>query len=579
MTFKIVLLLALLLFAYSGAGKCYALEIVSEGQPKAVIVVNADAPRMVNYAAIELQAYIEKISGAKLQIEKVSSKDSISLERRKNYIFVGESRYTKKLRLSVSTLGTDGFKIVAKKNYLALIGRDYKGQPMTGNNRVFSLDETYNSQTGISVYGETGTLYAVYHFLEKYAGVRWFMPGELGEVVPKSRTITIGDVNFKKAPDFTYRRLYFAYGFEEPKYLDMVRWYRRAGFGGDFPVEIMHSFQDFSKRYLKSHPEYFYNYGKAFPHLVLTEPAVLEQFIKDIRDYFDAHPDRRIYPVVPDDWELGKDAEKDIRLKGVDDPSMGKWGRFSDYLWSFIDKVAIEVYKTHPDKLIGCLAYADYRLPPKKIKRLNPNVVVMIAMDRFLTANPVYRKKVADLAKDWKKKTDNIYIWQYYNWFYGDLALPGAPVIFPHLIANDLKFLKGISKGEFIEAETMRPPLSVGYPGLTHLNYYITAKYLWNADEDIEELLNDYFEKFYGPAREEMKKFFARAEDIWTKTIENTRFDKSPYPKYYHLSEEEMGELLGFLKRAREKAGDTLYGKRVDLILSEVLHVEKGKIN
>ena len=42
---------------------------------------------------------------------------------------------------------------------------------------------------------ETGTLLAVYNFLDCQMGVRWLWPGKLGEVVPKVSTIRIGNLD------------------------------------------------------------------------------------------------------------------------------------------------------------------------------------------------------------------------------------------------------------------------------------------------------------------------------------------------------------------------------------------------
>lgn len=539
------------------------MDLVRDGQAKAKIVIAADACRMVAYAAEELQSYIEKISGAKLLIEKVPASGGASLNKTENYIFAGESIYTEKLKIKISELKTDGFKIVAKENWLALVGRDYKGKPKASPIcRMFNLNESYDNETGISAFGEEGTLSSVYRFLEDL-GVRWFMPGELGEVIPKQATIEVKDMDYKKAPDFTHRRLYFAYGFDEEQYKDMVKWYRRVGFGSDSPVEIIHSFQLFKEKYFKTHPEWFYNRGtNAFPHLVLTEPAVLEQFVQDIREYFDANPGAQIYPVMPDDMNLDRDMEKEPRMKGMDDPSMGKEGRFSDYVWTFVNKVAKEIAKTHPDKIIACCAYSDYLTPPKTIKRLNSNVAVMIAKSRVNYTDPEYKNQINAFIKEWKNKCNIIYLWEYYNFYRESTTFLAGPIFSPHIIAEDLKFLKGMGvKGEFIEAETMMPPEKTAWPGMTHLNYYVTAKYLWDADQDIETLLSDYYEKFYGPAREEMKKFYARAEKTRTEREKDTPVE----------------ELLGYLKAAKEKAGDSVYGKRVDLMLSEASRmIKKG---
>jgi hypothetical protein len=40
------------------------------------------------------------------------------------------------------------------------------------------------------------------------------------------------------------------------------------------------------------------------------------------------------------------------------------------------------------------------------------------------------------------------------------------------------------------------------------LNAYVSSKLCWNADLNVEDLLDDYFQKFYGPASVPMKDFF-----------------------------------------------------------------------
>ena len=49
-----------------------------------------------------------------------------------------------------------------------------------------------------------GTEYAVYDFLRSL-GVRWFMPGEFGEVVPRQKTIRVPEQQIRQKPDFAMR--------------------------------------------------------------------------------------------------------------------------------------------------------------------------------------------------------------------------------------------------------------------------------------------------------------------------------------------------------------------------------------
>ena len=75
----------------------------------------------------------------------------------------------------------------------------------------------------------------------------------------------------------------------------------------------------------------------------------------------------------------------------------------------------------------------------------------------------------------------------------------------PHAIAEDLHSLKGLSQGEFVELNW--GAIDGHATWFNHLNVYVTTRYYWDADQDIEALLNEYYEKFYGPAAKEMKAF------------------------------------------------------------------------
>src|SRR6185437_9484761 len=48
------------------------------------------------------------------------------------------------------------------------------------------------------------TFYAVSEFLNRL-GVRWFMPSEFGEYVPKMATIEVQDIDYRDKPDFFVR--------------------------------------------------------------------------------------------------------------------------------------------------------------------------------------------------------------------------------------------------------------------------------------------------------------------------------------------------------------------------------------
>ena len=559
-----VIMLTMVVGMFCAVQSVLAMDLVRDGQPVATLVVAENAPPMVRYAASELQTYIRKATGVQLPIATAKPTDGSAV------VWVGESEGTRALGLSTADLGPDGFKIVARDNWLALFGRESK--PIYATSHPLRTTESYHPKSGISRFGETGALFATYKFLEDHLGIRWYMPGELGEVVPKTKTVHVENLNTQTEPDFEYRNLYHA---DFPKDDAAVYWYRRAGFGGPSGIGINHSFHRFNK-YKESHPEYYaqidgkrdFNItGNPPGNFCLSEPGVLKQFVADIRDYFDKHPEVPLFSVMPSDGYV-RICECPECQAQVDE-ELGDRGRFSNYVWKFVDAVAREIYKSHPDKLIGCCPYSTYFLPPDRVERLSPNVRAMICYARN---NPSAERwsTYQETVKAWRQRVTHLYRWEYYCWNLSSYFMRGIPVFFPHRIAEDLRFLKGISQGEFIEAETWRArseeERKVHNPGLNHLNWYVTGKLLWDTSLDVDHLLDEYYAKFYGPAHEPMRAFWALAEQLWMSDVPGR--DTKLFEVVY--TEDQINKLLSYLEAAiSETEADSLERNRVELIWAE----------
>ena len=59
-----------------------------------------------------------------------------------------------------------------------------------------------------------GSEFAVYRFLHKYGGVRWYFPTELGEVVPRQTSFVVGPLADREEPAYRSRQWSAAAGFD-----------------------------------------------------------------------------------------------------------------------------------------------------------------------------------------------------------------------------------------------------------------------------------------------------------------------------------------------------------------------------
>jgi hypothetical protein len=545
--------------------------IIEKERGAATIYVDAKAPATVLRAATDLQSHLKQITDVELPI-------SSDLAGLKGYvIYLGDTPIARKQGIDVKQLPSDGYRILSNKNWMIIAGKDYGGPPMTGFQNPFRLNESYNSEYKFGAFGDAGTMFGVYHFLEQYCGVRWYMPGPLGTVIQRKNKIVVPALNVKKAPHYPQRHAY--YGFMDRSNDDTL-WYRRAGYGSPAPVQVMHSFGFFFHKYKDTNPEFFalIDGKRDFTNLSsvdgdgnynLSDPGLLQAAINEANKYFDENPGQTIFPLCPPDG-MTRISEDPVSQAQID-MSQGPGGQYSNYVWGFVNKVAKGIQKTHPDKFVGCFAYERYSKPPTNIDKLEPNVVLVITKMRAAYPKGTVKQDVREKIAAWKKKASTIYCWEYYcnplfnpNW-------RGYPMFFSKLLQEDLQWLKDTSRGEFIEAESFTPDqygtapekIKINYPGVDHLLLYLTARLLWNPDLDVKATLGEYYKLFYGPAEKPMREFWEAVEDNW-----NQKGWQSSPTQVYNTAI--ITKLLASLKEAKAKTSpDSIYGQRIELISSE----------
>jgi hypothetical protein len=568
---RVLVFLCAVLTIGAPLGYCAPNATASNDISKATIYLEDKSPASVNLAARDLQKYLKQITGSELPI-------SSQVADLKGYvIYLGDTAFARAQGIDSKQLPSDGYRILANKNWMVVAGKDYAGPPLVGFENPFRLNESYNQKLKISLFGDTGTLCGVYYFLEKYCGVRWYMPGELGTVISRRGKLAVPAIDVRRSPVFEQRHVF--YGYPETSDDDAL-WYRRAGYGSPFPVQVNHSFGHWFLKYKDTHPEYFaiidgkrdftdMSTSTGGGNYNLTNPGLIQRAIDDVVKYFDENPGQQIFPLSPNDGilRISEDPESQAQI----DLSHGETGKWSNYVWGFVNKVATGVYKKYPDKLIGCLAYQQYTLPPSNIERLSPNVAVVITKFRASYPDPKIRKQIEDSITAWSKKANNIYAWEYNCNIWLNPAWKGYPMFFPKFLQEDLKFQKGIVKGEFIEAESFEPEQNwltpelakIQYPGTLHPQLYMNARLLWDPDLNVKKTLAEYYKLFYGPAKKPMRGYWDLVESNWNKKSWNL----NPL-RVYDL--QTLKKLQGYLKQAQaQSAPNTLYRQRVDLIARE----------
>ncbi len=448
-----------------------ALTVVKDGKSDYVIVVSPKAEKAAHAAAADLQEYIHKATGAKLPKVKEAN--------------VGK-RPAFRLGYNKVTV-SEGFEIQVKGKDIYISGDDTPGDP-------------YNNHWSHG--SRVGTWYGAVDFLEKYLGIRWFMPGPLGEYVPKSKNLIIPDnLNFKDAPRMAFRwSKQVGHGKRsKADRMECWKWRRRNREGQTMHWCSWHSWVRHlqGKDYFKDHPEWFaYVGGRRYNHnhlghgmqICTTNPGALDEFAKNL---FKAHANYKhivMMSITPNDGGFFCECKNCQALDNGVRPDGSRI--MTDRIATYANEMAKRITKINPKQTLGLLAYSVYADGVGKVK-LHPNVYVMeVLNDAGLTyySPEVRRRHLANL-KAWRK---NLKLLTFDTWTegMGNLGLPVYQFrnichIYDNLAAADVGGVCINNTSDFASAG---------------LNHYFYMKFAWAPVKDREKLYNEAIAQCYGPA-------------------------------------------------------------------------------
>ncbi len=537
---KAVVVLVLCLF-WQAANIRFAsgMEIVKDGVSTCSIIIAEKATEAEKFAASELQTYLQKMSGATVPISKDVK------QTKGNKILIGKTLLTDKLGIKVKTKYkgkysmSEPFIVKTVRNSLCLLGK-----------------------------GDRGTVYSVYSFLENDLGVRWYAPDELGEEVPSMKDIVISDIDRLEVPSFEFRNLGVDPLWRLRNRMNVNLYELAKKCGGCISWSGGHSHYRLipPKEYFDSHPEYFALVkGKRNPktEICTTNPDVIEICAKKVIEYFNRNPEALSFSLAPNDWKPWCECE---RCKAVDEEQI--WDDFygekrqstSKRNSLFANEIAKRLAKHHPDKMVHTYCYHHYVEPPKTLK-LEKNVMAVVCHHRFCYAHPIgspecpMNMRFDRFLRKWVSISDYVIVYQYpWKTIYEQLPWPML-----YQINADLKHFKEIGvKGICGQSNDQ-------LWGNLGLNYYLIAKLLWNADLNLDKILNDYFQGYFRESAEPMRKYYLRQQEALRQANVHINWKPKRQAPVF-LTCEVMEECKGYLDKAKQLAKSERVKKRVERV-------------
>lgn len=455
------------------------------GQPVATLVIPANANDKEKLAAADLQHYVKAICGVELPLQT----DGKAVAG--TGLYIGKCEPTQDSDLPGKDLNPETYALHVRAGGVFFSGRY-----------------------------PTPTVFAVASFLEDNLGVRWFAPGEEWEYVPtgKPGELTV-DVKSVVSVPGTSPRVWSGHAWND----DWKAWdLRNKAVLSE--VVPRRQFQNFVHRvfppekYGATHPEYYPliggkrwippNGSERYWRPCESNPEVQRLVVEYARNWFDTHPDVDSFSVGMDDIS---------HMCGCDtcrawDPRPDSYAKreFSDRHYKFVNAIAREIAKTHPDRYVGTLIYNIARNLPETVDRLEPNVFGFITETSVLWWEPGRKQADHDLTREWAKRCRHLSRYDYFG-------MGGCtPRVYPHAMAEQLKFDKSLGmEGMYVEVYTFLPN--------TAPMIWAFAKLQWDSKPDVDKLLNEFYAKMFGPAAGTMKQYFDLLERSWNTPREGRR--------------------------------------------------------
>ncbi len=492
-----------MLAAVSVASAEKTADFVRGGRAVSEIIVSQRAGEPELYAAQELQTWIGNITGAFVPVlKKCSGESNVK-------IFIGREFAAKDYRKDLGAIGgTDGFAVRTARE-------------ADGTTKIF-------------VFGVVprGTLHGVCELLERNTDIIWARPDPvIGTVYGRTENLPVKDADFIDIPKSRFRGWQWIYHspsgetewssrnrmnrlrMDQPKFAGM---FTSGGYG--------HGIQRYidPKVYFGSHPEYYPEInGKRTPagqQICLLAYEMIPEFLKNMREEIKSDYRKVRKPAqvridffnlsTADNWRVCNCAKctapfrtEDGKTVAPEDPAF----RSSQY-YTFINKIAREIGKSHPNVVIGVYAYIFTSQPPpfKLEKNIRVNYCPFVMNEKV----PIYDDQTNGLwhkyLDRWAEMCRMVYVREYLGWAN---KFPRSQEY--RIQKNGLYYLKHkvleYSAEHPVDIVSKAYPLSDATWDVSGMSAWVISRLWWNPEQDIEKLRNHYMARTYREAAPYMK--------------------------------------------------------------------------
>ncbi|MCX7706176.1 MAG: DUF4838 domain-containing protein [bacterium] len=524
-------------FIFLQASICYSKEIVivEKGKTNAKILISPQAGNFERLAGEDLAKYIEKMTGVKPEIINTEQEILQALSKKDIPLFITGSLALKENAQLLKKLDTVKKKSPVLRADAIVIKTDGNRIYLAGSN-----DESH--------------YYAMAELLRRW-GCRFFMPTEFGECIPEYNRLAIDEIDYSYAPPFEVRKYWISWlgdttGKDQFMRLNMMN---------NEVVPSGHALAAYTKDIAPG--------GDPF-RVPISEKSTAEHVAKKIE--MDYAAGKRI-SLGMEDGLYSSDSPKDKELMALQWDKYFMTPSMTDAFMEFYNNVADILMKKYPESKakIGFLAYSNMTIPPvRDIVAKEPLVAYLAPID----IDPIHgmddpesppRQEYKEMMYKWAKVMQGRVV--IYDYDQGMLVWRDIPNPSIASIRQDIKHYRNAG---ILGIDTE----SRGAFATIFINLYIRGRLMWNPDENVDKLIEEFYPMFYGPMAKPMSEYWNSIFKAWEDTIV-TEHEYFVAPAIY------TEELIGLLEKKlveAEKIAEKIAAK-TQKTRNENLYLERMK--
>ncbi len=409
---------------------------------------------------------------------------------------------------------------------LFVVGPTAEGMGLCG---VASLDAMKPDEIHLKTVGERlylfgarprATLYAVYEFLERSIGVKWLSP-EATHIPLLSGGWEVPVWDYCYAPSIYVRAVSTSTNGGDPAFHSHMRGngqyqpndIRYGGFRDlAFLPWFVHTFQVLipHELYFDEHPEWFsYRRGKFFligagrqrnSQLCISNPELRKEVVRRaLEGLRSVNGEMRFLSISQNDNE-------DYCLCKKCTEMAEELGNVTDVYMTLVNEVAEAVEKEFPHVLVETLAYKFTRQPPKTVMPRD-NVAVRLCTIEASSFHNLDDPEGPNHAlyedfEGWAPVAKQLLVWDY--------TIVFRKLWQPHpnwnTFAPNLRFFRDHGVISVYEQNGSGPNGGKA-ADLPELRSWVLSKLMWNPDQEVWTLIDEFLEPFYGPCAPFVRKY------------------------------------------------------------------------